>query len=93
MPVSLYAENSSRLLVSLGEFHGSSGTLRWALQSGLIFYAYYYLLKKIRTALAEKEAPHIIWLEDTPTDEPEDMIHIRFRSANLTLPADTNTGH
>lgn len=44
----------------------------------------------MRTALAEKEAPHIIRLEDTPTDEPEDMICIRFRSANLTLPADTN---
>lgn len=51
---------------------------------------YYYWLKKMRTVLAEKEAPHIIRLEDMPTDELEDMIHILFRSANLILPADTN---
>ncbi|WP_317322230.1 IS66 family insertion sequence element accessory protein TnpA, partial [Subdoligranulum variabile] len=59
-------------------------------QNGISEKTYYYWLKKMRTALAEKEAPHIIRLEDTPTDEPEDMIHIRFRSANMTLPAGTN---
>lgn len=59
-------------------------------QNGISEKTYYYWLKKIRTALAEKEAPHLIRLEDMSADEPEDMIHIRFRSAALTLPADTN---
>ena len=59
-------------------------------QNGISEKTYYYWLRKMRTALAEKEAPHIIRLEDTPMDEPEDMIHIRFRSANMTLPAGTN---
>lgn len=59
-------------------------------QNGISEKTYYYWLKKIRTALAEKETPHLVRLDDMSTDEPDEMIHIRFRSANLTLPADTN---
>ena len=59
-------------------------------QNGISVKTYYYWLKKIRTALAEKETPHLVRLDDMSTDEPDEMIHIRFRSANLTLPADTN---
>ena len=40
MTVALYTENSPRLPVSLGEFHGYSGTLRRALQSDPLFDAY-----------------------------------------------------
>ena len=40
MTVAFYTENSPRLPVSLGEFHGYSGTLRRALQSDLLFDAY-----------------------------------------------------
>ena len=39
-------------------------------QNGISEKTYYYWLRKMRTALAEKEAPHIIRLEDTPMDEP-----------------------
>lgn len=47
MTVALYTENSPRLPVSLGEFHGYSGTLRRALQSDPLFDAYSGQLKKL----------------------------------------------
>lgn len=59
-------------------------------QNGISEKTYDYWFKKIRTALAEKEVPHLVRLDDMPADEVDDMIHIRFRSANLLLPAGTN---
>ena len=46
MTVALYTENSPGLPVSLGEFHGYSGTLRKALQSDPLFDATLYPLKE-----------------------------------------------
>lgn len=43
MTVALYAENSPRLPVGLGEFHGYSGTLRRIEESGPLFDAYFIM--------------------------------------------------
>ena len=56
-------------------------------QRGITEKTYYYWLKKLRTAAAEG-TPRIVELE--PPIPREDMIRIRFRSAELTLPAGTD---
>ena len=54
MTVAFYTENSPRLPVSLGEFHGYSGTLRRALQSDPLFDAYAENFEKQAGGLNEK---------------------------------------
>lgn len=49
---------------------------------------YYYWLRKLRMAAASKDSPRILELERH--DSAEDMIHIQFRNAGMTLPADTD---
>ena len=57
-------------------------------QNGITEKTYYYWLRKLRMAAACKEAPRIVELERQ--DSGEDMIYIRFRNAEMTLPAGTD---
>ena len=57
-------------------------------QNGITEKTYYYWLRKLRMAAAGKDTPQIIELEGH--DPGEDMIHIRFRNAEMTLPAGTD---
>lgn len=57
-------------------------------QNGITEKTYYYWLRKLRIAAAGKEAPKIVELERH--DSRKDMIHIRFRNTEMTLPAGTD---
>lgn len=57
-------------------------------QNGITEKTYYYWLRKLRMTAAGKEVPKIVELERH--DSREDMIHIRFRNAEMTLPAGTD---
>ncbi|QBE94658.1 hypothetical protein PMF13cell1_00151 [Blautia producta] len=57
-------------------------------QNGITEKTYYYWLRKLRMAAADKDSPRIVELERK--DSGEDMIHIRFRNAEMTLPAGTD---
>ena len=76
----LHTETSPRLLVSLGEVHGYSGTLRWIFQSGLFFNAYPAILKYLKrskqfgvskiayTAACMDEYYRMVTCQNAPTD-------------------------
>lgn len=57
-------------------------------ENGITEKPYYYWLRKPRMATASKDSPRIVELERH--DSGEDMIHIRFRNAEMTLPAGTD---
>lgn len=55
---------------------------------GLSEKAYYYWLRKLRTAAVEQALPQLTELEPE-REEGGEMLHIRYRGAELTLPAET----
>lgn len=57
-------------------------------QNGITEKTYYYWLRKLRMAAAGKDSPRLVELEKP--DSARDMIHIRFRDAEMTLPAGTD---
>lgn len=57
-------------------------------QNGITEKTYYYWLRNLRTAAASKEPPRLVELERP--DSARAMIHIRFRGAEMTLPAGTD---
>ena len=56
-------------------------------QHGISEKSYYYWLRKLRSAAAES-IPQIVEME--PPATVEDKVYIRFRGAELTLPAGTD---
>ena len=58
-------------------------------QQGISEKTYYYWLRKLRTAVVEQAAPQIMELEPKVDDQREEL-YIRFRGAELTLPAKTD---
>ena len=56
-------------------------------QHGITEKTYYYWLRKLRSEAAEG-IPQIVEVE--PPADVEDKVYIRFRGAELTLPAGTN---
>lgn len=56
-------------------------------QNGITEKTYYYWLRKLHMA-ASKDSPRIVELERQ--DSGKDMIHIRFRNAEMTLPPGTD---
>ena len=58
-------------------------------QQGISEKAYYYWLRKLRTATVEQAVPQIMELE--PEDERRaEVLYIRYRGAELRLPAETD---
>ena len=57
-------------------------------QQGISEKAYYYWLRKLRTAAVEQAAPEIMELEPEEGKQA-DVLYIRYRGAELTLPAET----
>ncbi len=58
-------------------------------QQGISEKTYYYWLRKVRTAAVEQVAPQIVELE--PKEEKRtEVLYIRYRGAELTLPAETD---
>lgn len=66
---------------------GESGLSNWDFcrKNRITEKTYYYWLRKLRMAAASQEVPKIVELERH--DSAEDMIHIQFRNAEMTLPA------
>ena len=56
-------------------------------QQGILEKTYYYWLRKLRSAAAEG-MPQIVEME--PPAAMEDKVYIRFRGAELALPAETD---
>ena len=54
-------------------------------KNGITEKTYYYWLRKLRMAAASQEVPKIVELERH--DSAEDMLHVQFRNAEMTLPA------
>ena len=57
-------------------------------QNGISEKTFYYWLRKLRSAVAEVGSPQIVRLDEAQSSD--DMIRIQFRSANLTLPGNTD---
>ena len=58
-------------------------------QQGISEKSYYYWLRKLRTAAEEQAGPQIVELE--PEKERQaGALYIRYRGAELTLPAETD---
>ena len=58
-------------------------------QQGISEKTYYYWLRKLRTAAVEQVAPEIMELEPEEGKQA-DVLYIRYRGAELTLPAETD---
>ena len=58
-------------------------------QQGISEKTYYYWLRKVRTAAVEQAAPQIMELESEDERRAE-MLYIRYRGAELTLPGETD---
>ncbi len=58
-------------------------------QQGIAEKTYYYWQRKVRTAAVEKAGPQIMELE-TEEEERTEVLYIRYRGAELTLPAETD---
>jgi len=54
-------------------------------QHGISEKSFYYWLRKLRDQAAEASKSHLIKLELTPAEE--DVLHIRYRGAELRLPS------
>jgi len=57
-------------------------------QHGISEKSFYYWLRKLRHQAAETAEAQLIKLDPTPT--VEDMLHIRYRGAELRLPSGVN---
>ncbi len=57
-------------------------------QQGISEKTYYYWQRKVRTAAAEQAGPQIMELE--PEEDRTEVLYIRYRGAELTLPAETD---
>jgi len=58
-------------------------------QQGISEKTYYYWLRKVRTAAEKQVAPEIVEME--PREEKRtETLYIRYRGAELTLPAETD---
>ena len=78
----------------------SSGLTKRAFcrQRGISEKSFYYWLRKMRSQAAEAAAPHLVQLEAAaphlvqlePISQTEDMLQIRYRGAELKLPADVD---
>ena len=68
----------------------SSGLTKRAFcrQRGISEKSFYYWLRKMRSQMAEAAAPQLVQLE--PISQTEDMLQIRYRGAELKLPADVD---
>ena len=68
----------------------SSGLTKRAFcrQRGISEKSFYYWLRKMRSQAAEAVAPKLVQLE--PISQTEDMLQIRYRGAELKLPADVD---
>ena len=58
-------------------------------EQGISEKTYYYWLRKLRTAVVEQAAPQIMELGPKVDDQREEL-YIRYRGAELTLPAETD---
>lgn len=54
-------------------------------QRGISEKSFYYWLRKLRSQIAEAAGPQLVRLD--PVQEPEDLLQIRYRGAELKLPA------
>ena len=54
-------------------------------QRGISEKTFYYWLKKLRGQMADAAVPQLVQLE--PVTEPEDLLQIQYRGAELKLPA------
>lgn len=54
-------------------------------QRGIPEKSFYYWQKKLREQLADKASPQLVPLEAASVEK--DILHIRFRNAELTLPS------
>ena len=54
-------------------------------QRGISEKTFYYWLRKLRGQMADAAVPQLIQLE--PVTEPEDLLQIQYRGAELKLPA------
>lgn len=57
----------------------------FCIQRGVSENSFYYWQKKLRTKLVEATAPQLVQLE--PVSMPAELLQIRFRGAELKLPA------
>lgn len=58
-------------------------------QQGISEKTYYYWLRKLRAAAVEQGGPQIMELE-TEEERRAEVLYIRYRGAELTLPAETD---
>ena len=58
-------------------------------QHGISEKTYYYWLRKLRRVVMEQTAPQIMELKTERGEQPEEL-YIRYRGAELTLPAETD---
>ena len=58
-------------------------------QHGISEKTYYYWLRKLRRAVMEQTAPQIMEVKTERGEQPEEL-YIRYRGAELTLPAETD---
>ena len=56
-------------------------------QRGISEKSFYYWLHKLRNQLAEAAAPQLVPLEPFPASGAEEMLQIKYRGAELKLPA------
>ena len=54
-------------------------------QRGISEKTFYYWLRKLRGQMADAAVPQLVQLE--PVTEPEDLLQIQYRGAELKLPA------
>ena len=58
-------------------------------QHGISEKTYYYWLRKLRRVVMEQTAPQIMEVKTERGEQPEEL-YIRYRGAELTLPAETD---
>ena len=56
-------------------------------QRGISEKTYYYWLRKLRSQMAEAAGPQLVQLEPPPVSIQDDILQIRYRGAELKLPA------
>ena len=56
-------------------------------QHGISEKTYYYWLRKLRSQMAEVAGPQLVQLEPAPALAQDDVLQIRYRGAELKLPA------
>ena len=66
-----------------------AGNKAYCQQQGISEKTYYYWLRKLRTAAVEQAAPQIMELKAAREERAEEL-YIRYRGAELRLPAGTD---